>query len=85
MPTARASPAAAGPAGGARQVAGAEPGPPSPDLIGLERLIGVSNFIDARFLRVGARLASVARIVVREASGLILEYGTGFWLARGCC
>ena len=63
-------------------VAGAEPSPPSPDLIGLERLIGVSNFIDARFLQVGVAVArTVARIVVKEASGLILEYGTGFLVA----
>jgi endonuclease G, mitochondrial len=65
-------------------VVGVEPGPPSPDLIGLERLIGVSNFIDARFLRVGAVVArTVARILVKEASGLILEYGTGFLVGPG--
>jgi endonuclease G len=63
-------------------VAIAEPSPPPPDLIGLERLIGVSNLIDARFLRLGVAVArTVARIVVKEASGLILEYGTGFLVA----
>ena len=65
-------------------VAIAESGPPSADLIGLERLIGVNNFIDARFLRIGVAVArTVARIVVKDASGLILEYGTGFLVARG--
>ena len=63
-------------------VAIAEPSPPSPDLIGLERLIGVSNFIDVRFLRLGVAVArTVARVVVKDASGLILEYGTGFLVA----
>ena len=55
-------------------VAIAEAGPPSADLIGLERLIGVNNFIDSRFLRIGVAVArTVARIVVKDASGLILE------------
>jgi endonuclease G, mitochondrial len=65
-------------------VAIGESGPPSADLIGLERLIGVNNFIDVRFLWIGVAAArTVARIVVKDASGLILEYGTGFLVARG--
>ena len=65
-------------------VAIAEAGPPSADLIGLKRLIGVNNFIDARFLRIGVAVArTVARIVVKDASWLILKYGTGFLVARG--
>jgi endonuclease G len=63
-------------------VAIADLSPLAPDLIGLERLIGVNNLIDARFLRLGVVVArTVARIVVKEASGLILEYGTGFLVA----
>jgi hypothetical protein len=60
------------------------PAPPWLDRVGLERLIGVNNLIDidARFLTLGAAVArSVARIVVKDASGVILEYGTGFLVA----
>lgn len=56
----------------------------APDLVGLERLIGVNNLIDARFLALGAAVArTVARVVVKDATGLIAEYGTGFLVAPG--
>jgi endonuclease G, mitochondrial len=68
----------------AATMATVDAGPPAPDLVGLQPLIGVNNLIDARFLALGAQVArTVARIAVKEPSGLIAEFGTGFLVGPG--
>ncbi|MEZ4519862.1 MAG: DNA/RNA non-specific endonuclease [Chloroflexota bacterium] len=54
------------------------------DGLGLERVLGTSDLLDVNFLAIGLRSARpVGRIQVRDKSGRIIEFGTGFMVSPG--
>jgi endonuclease I/V8-like Glu-specific endopeptidase len=55
---------------------------PAPVVNALERILGTSDLISARFLSDGARVArSVCRIEIIEPNGLVAGYGTGVMIS----
>lgn len=55
---------------------------PLTEAIGLERVIGKKDFLDANFMEIGLAVARfVGRINIRSASGRSIGYGTGFMVS----
>lgn len=54
------------------------------DGLGLERILGASDLLDINFLSIGLRAARpVGRVQVRDKSGRVIEFGTGFMVSPG--
>lgn len=54
------------------------------DTLAQERIIGASDLVDINFLDIGRRAAGpVGRLQVRDTSGRIVEFGTGFMVSPG--
>jgi endonuclease G len=54
------------------------------DGLGLERILGASDLLDINFLSIGLRSARpVGRVQVRDKSGRVIEFGTGFMVSPG--
>ncbi|HEX6386056.1 MAG TPA: endonuclease [Anaerolineae bacterium] len=57
-------------------------GPAVPSVNVLERIIDINNLLNSQFLIKGAAVArTVARIVIRNAQGRVVGYGTGFMVS----
>lgn len=62
--------------------AGGGKGRPLTESIGLERVIGKKDFLDANFMEIGLAVARfVGRINIRSTSGRSIGYGTGFMVS----
>ncbi len=54
------------------------------DGLGMERILGSSDLLDINYLAIGLRSARpVGRIQVRDKSGRVIEFGTGFMVSPG--
>lgn len=54
------------------------------DGLGLERILGTSDLLDINYLSIGQRSARpVGRVQVRDKSGRVIEFGTGFMVSPG--